>query len=160
MSVSNTFAAQPVGFCPVRIRLGYKNHLLVASASLDVTSSRQHSRPCLFVTVLDCVRMQEQMGQIIMDVDAHGLTGLYNGVEESRYLSAGLRDVEQPVLPAHSEWSDCVLGSLVAACGKRIIKKPDKCFPPVQKILKCSLQLSDGLVFILNTFFVFCYFIR
>lgn len=57
----------------------------------------------------------------------------------------------QNIISSDSEWSDCVLSSLVAACGKRIIKEPHKGFPPVQRILKCSLQLSDGLAHIPET---------
>ena len=123
MSGSNTFAAESVGFGPVRIRHGCKKLFPVASDNGNITSSGQHRRPGLFITVFDGVGMHEQVRQIIIDADVHGLAGLHKGVEESGNLRTGFSDVEQPVLSSHSERPDCVLGSLVAACGKRIIKE-------------------------------------
>ena len=98
MSESDTFAAQSVGFGPLRIRHGCKKHLPVAFDRGNVTSSGQHRRPGFFVTVLDGVRIHEQVRQIIIDADAHGLARFHKGVEEGGNLRTGLGDVEKPVL--------------------------------------------------------------
>lgn len=145
---SDTLPTQPVGFGPDRIRNRLEKPLPVDLGIGDVTSSRQKRRPGILITILDCVRIQEKMRQIIMDVDSQCLAALHKGVEEGGDRRTGLCDVEQPVLPAHSERPDGILGSLVAACGEWIVKEPDKSVPPVKRILEGDLQLPDGPVHI------------
>ena len=62
-------------------------------------------------------------------------------------LSAGHNPI-QNIIPAHSERPDRILGPLVAARRKRIIKESNKSVPPVKRILKGDLQLPDGPVHI------------
>ena len=81
----------------------------------------------------------------------HGFAALNKAVEEGGNLCTGLSDVEQSVLLAKTEWSDCILRSLVATCSERIIEEPGEGFPPVQRILESNLELPNGLVHILET---------
>ena len=96
---SDTFSTQPVGFGPDRIRNRLEKPLPVDLGIGNVTPSWQKCSPGILVSVLDCVRIQEKMRQIIMDVDAQCLAALHKRVEEGGDRRTGLCDVEKPVLP-------------------------------------------------------------
>ena len=98
MIVSDTFSTQPVGFGPDRIRNRLEKPLPVDSGIGDVTFSWQKRCPGILITVLDVVRIHEEMSKIIMGVDSQCLAALHKGVEEGGDRRTGLCDVEQPVL--------------------------------------------------------------
>ena len=151
MIVSDTFSTQSVRFSPFSIWRSREKLFSVGHGIGNVTSSRQHCRPCFFVTVFDGVGVQKHMRHVVLESDVQNLAAFHKGVEESRDGCTGFGDVEQPVLSSDRERSDCVLRTLVAACGERMVEETDQRVPPVQRILKRSPELADRLVYIGKT---------
>jgi len=107
MRKSDPFATKYVRFSPVRIRNSLEKLLLVGLGIGNITVSRKHCGPGFFIPVLDRVCIHEKMGKIVVNADIHGFAALNKAVEEGGNLCTGLSDVEQPVLLAKTEWSDC-----------------------------------------------------
>ena len=97
---SDTFSTQPVGFGPDRIRNRLEKPLPVDIGIGNVTSSWQKCSTGILVSVLDCVRIQEKMRQIIMDVDAQCLLMEEGGIE--------LKQLECRTAPPVAVGLDCL----------------------------------------------------
>ena len=91
-----------VGFGPVFIRNSIEEFFSVSNSVRDVTSAGKHCSPCIFISVLDCVCIQNQMSKIIPDIDVHILACFDKGVEECGYFCTGLCNIEGPVLLANT----------------------------------------------------------
>lgn len=148
MIVSDTFSTKSVRFRPFRIRRSREKLFSVDHGIGNVTSSRQHCRPCFFVTVFDGAGVQQYMRHVVLESDAKDLATHHKGVEESRDSCTGFGDVEQPVLSSDREKPACVLRTLVAACGKRMLEESNQGVPPFQRILERSPEFADCLVHI------------
>lgn len=136
MKKSDFLATQFVGFCPLVIRNSGEYLLAILDCTGNITLAGKHGHPCFLVAILKFACVHHEPGKIIPGVDTHGLATFNKAVVKSRYLCTRLGYVEQPVAAPDTEWSDCILGSLIAACSERIIEEPLQCLPPLQRIVE------------------------
>ena len=151
MTKSHTFATQLVNLSPVRIRFCCKKQFPVSSSTGNITSAWQKISPSFFITISYGVGIQEYIGHVILEVNAHTFTAFNKTVVERRDCRTEFCNSEKPILSSYTEWSNSILCSLIRACSIRIIKEPRECFPMLKRIIegyaKFTLYLFSEIVF-------------
>ena len=116
MNISDSFTSEHVGFAPVGICFGSPEHFPVDPALGNVALSWKHLSPAIPVTVLQLITVEEEPGEVILNVDVHCLAAFDEGIEECRNFRTGLGDAEKEGLSSYHKGSYHVFGGLVPRC--------------------------------------------
>lgn len=95
MTISDSFASEHVGVVLVVICYGSPDPFPVDPAFGNVALARKHLSPAIPVTILHPVSVEEEPGEVILNVDIHCFAAFNEGIEECRNLRSGLGDAEK-----------------------------------------------------------------
>ena len=80
MTISDSFTSEHVGFVPVGIFFGSPEHFPVDPVLGNVALARKHLSPAIPVTILHPVSVEEEPGEVILNVDIHCLAAFDDGI--------------------------------------------------------------------------------